>query len=147
MLERDAVEGGRQLEALARRAQGGERLRAELQAACEGAQQAARQRGHEVEQLRRKLEARARKVGDAEAEARQAHARTAELAAALETAEREGASLQAEAARLGEELGAASRKAAELEKAVGAQQAEAQQASEATPIPTPTPTLRLSLRP
>ena len=97
MLERDAVEGGRQLDALARRAQGGERLRAELQAACEGAQQAARQRGHEAEQLRRKLEASARKVGDAEAEARQAHARAAELAAALETAEREGASLQAEA--------------------------------------------------
>ena len=120
MLERDAVEGGRQLDALARRAQGGERLRAELQAACEGAQQAARQRGHEAEQLRRKLEASARKVGDAEAEARQAHARTAELAAALETAEREGASLQAEAARLGEELVARRREAEEAAKVLEA---------------------------
>ena len=51
----------------------------------------------------RKKKASARKVGDAEAEARQAQARTAELAAALETAEREGASLQVKAARLGEE--------------------------------------------
>ena len=108
---------------LARRAQGGERQRAELQAACELAQAAERQRQHEAEQLRRKLDASTRKLTDAEGEARQAEERAAELAAALETAEREGAALQAEAARLGDELGAISRKAADLEKALGSQQA------------------------
>ena len=56
----------------------------------------------------------------------------------MEAAEQTSQSLQAERARLGDELSAAARKAKELEKALAAQQAEAQDGDpRARPAPPP----------